>query len=340
MKYLFIILIILIIINIISYYISIYFYNLFFRIRYDTLKRLRFKEEDFPNLKRDKYEYLSGKNKLVGYNYYYSKENTKGIIVLTHGFGAGGHNSYIDCISYLAKNNYYVFAFDFTGYDESGGKYVNGLPQGIIDLDNTLKFIKKQKDLKNLPVFLFSHSWGAYAALNVLKMHPEVKATIALAPFNNSFDLLRTNSVKRMGKISLLGLIYIKLYEKIKFGKYANQSCIKNLEKVKSGIMIVQSKEDIIVPIKYSYDVFYKYYKNKPNFKFKLLDNHGHIKIYYRNNNNNIGLKYDEYYSQKQLCFKKNNNLKLPDDIIKNNNLLDEELFKEIINFYNYYLEH
>ena len=130
-----------------------------------------------------------------------------------------------------------------------------------------------------------------------------------------------------------------KLYEKIKFSKYANQSCIKNLEKVKSEIMIVQSKEDIIVPIKYGYDVFYKYYKNKSNFKFKLLNNHGHIKIYYRNNNN-ICLKYDEYYSQKQLCFKKNNNLKLPDDIIKNNNLLDEELFKEIINFYNYYLEH
>ena len=167
-------------------------------------------------------------------------------------------------------------------------------------------------------------------------MHPEVKATIALAPFNNSFDLLRTNSVKRMGKISLLGLFYINIYERIKFGKYANQLCINNLENVKSGIMIVQSKEDIIVPVKYGYDIFYKYYKDKPNFKFKLLNNHGHIKLYY-DSSNGLSLKYDKYFSQKQTSFS-NKKLELSSDIIKNNNLLDESLFKEIITFYNSYL--
>lgn len=60
--------------------------------------------------KREKYEFTSNKGqKLVGYNYYVDK-NVKGIVIFAHGFGGGGHNSYMDCANYFAKNGYYVFA--------------------------------------------------------------------------------------------------------------------------------------------------------------------------------------------------------------------------------------
>ncbi|WP_370631506.1 serine aminopeptidase domain-containing protein [Peptoniphilus sp. KCTC 25270] len=56
-------------------------------------------------------------------------DNLKGIIIIAHGFGGGGHNSYLDCINYFAQNGYYVFAYDATGNDESEGEGVRGFPQ-------------------------------------------------------------------------------------------------------------------------------------------------------------------------------------------------------------------
>ena len=329
---LFYIALILIIINIFMYILSVYFYNLFFNIRYNTDSKIKFNLEDFPNLKRDEYSFKSNNNQiLTGYNYYYNKNNIKGIVILAHGFGAGS-NIYMDCANYFAKNNYYAFLFDVTGTDESEGKSINGLPQGVIDLDYAISFV--EKEFKGLPIFLFGHSWGAYCATSVLKFHPEVKAVVSLSAFNRSLDLLKANSTKKLGILALIGINYIKIYELIKFGKYANLTSLSSLEDYKSKVMIIQSKDDIMVPEKYGYDIFYNKYKDNPRFKFINLLDRGHIKVYY-NNDSNLNKNYDNYFFNKQLSFKKEENSKLPDNIYKSTNSLDEELFREIIEFYN-----
>lgn len=85
---------------------------------------------------------------------YSAGENQKGIIILVHGFGGGGHNSYMDCINYFVKNGYYVFVYDATGNDESEGEGVGGFFQGVIDLNYAISFVEDSKTLLNLPIGL------------------------------------------------------------------------------------------------------------------------------------------------------------------------------------------
>ena len=84
----------------------------------------------------------SDMQKLMGYMYS-SGENQHGIIVIAHGFGGGGHNSYMDCANYFAHHGYYVFAYDATGNDESEDEGVGGLPQGVIDLEYAISFVEE-----------------------------------------------------------------------------------------------------------------------------------------------------------------------------------------------------
>ena len=80
--------------------------------------------------------------------------------VIAHGFGGGGHNSYMDVANYFASNGYYVFAYDVTGCDKSEGEGVGGVPQGVIDLDHAISFVEDNNEIPELPIMLFGHSWG------------------------------------------------------------------------------------------------------------------------------------------------------------------------------------
>lgn len=334
-----IIILLIMILLVIPFCVSIYLYNEYFGIRYETYEPLSYNLEDFPNLKRNKYEFNSNKGqKLVGYNYY-TNDNAKGIIIISHGFGGGGHNSYMDCANYFAKNGYYVFAFDNTGNDESEGKAVNGLPQGVIDLDYAISFIEKQKEFENLPIMLFGHSWGGYSVTNVLNYHPEIKSVVSLAGFNKSSDLLRSQGEQLIGKIVNILMPYINIYEKIKFGDYASNTSMSGFEKTNTKIMIVHSEDDNVVQKKYGYDIYNEKYNNSSRFTFISYKNKGHNQLYYSDsaikyiNKFNDGFK--EYFGGLEITAEKkqqyiNENL----DRTVWGNLLDEELFTKIIEFY------
>lgn len=319
---------------------STYVYNQYFGIRYETYEPLAFNLEDFPELKRDKYEFTSNKDqKLVGYKYYYTKENIKGIIILSHGFGTGGHRCYLNSINYLTQNGYYVFAFDGTGNDESEGKSVNGLPQGIIDLDYAISFVEGQEEFNELPIMLFGHSWGGYSVSSVLNYHSEVKAVVALAGFNKSSDLLRAQGEKYIGSIINILIPYISVYEKLKFGKYVSNTSINGFEKTDAKIMIVHSQDDDIVPKKYGYDKYYEKYNDSSRFIFVPYENKGHSLLYYSDETVKYKNKFDEEFEE---CFGEDEGREeekysyITENLDRSMfiNLIDEELFHEIIEFY------
>lgn len=323
-----------------SFGISMYLYNQYFGIRYETYEPLAFNLEDFPQLKRNRYEFDSDKGqKLVGYNYYYTDNDIKGVVILSHGFNNGGHRSYLNCADYFAKNGYYVFAFDNTGNDESEGDSVKGLPQGIIDLDYAISFVEEQKEFSNLPIMLFGHSWGGYAVTNVLNYHPEVKAVVSLAGFNKSSDLIKSKGEEYIGDIVDVLMPYIDTYEKLKFKKYVENTSISGFEKTDAKIMIVHSENDDMVDKKYGYDKYYEKYKDSPKFKFILYKDKGHHLIYYSDETIEYKDKFDKEFEK---YFGKDEGREEEKDryIIKNLdrsmfiNLMDEELFNEIIELY------
>ncbi len=75
--------------------LSVIIYNEYFNQRFESYEPLMLYVDDFDDLQRTKYEFSSNKGqKLTGYMYS-SGENQCGIVVMAHGFGGGGHNSYM-----------------------------------------------------------------------------------------------------------------------------------------------------------------------------------------------------------------------------------------------------
>ena len=61
-----------------------------------------------------------------------------------------GQNTYMDVADYFTSNVYLAFAYDATGNDKSEGDSVEGLPQGVIDLDYALRYIKQSDECSGI----------------------------------------------------------------------------------------------------------------------------------------------------------------------------------------------
>lgn len=336
---------ILIIFLIAPFTISAIIYDGVFGERFETNDNYRLYLDDFDGLQADRYEFKSDNGQtLIGYRYYINNEKPCGVVVIAHGFGDGGHNSYMDVAYYFAQNNYNVFAYDATGNDESSGDCVKGLPQGVIDLGYAIDFVKEIDELKKLPIMLFGHSWGGYSVCNVLNFHPEIKAVVSVSGFNKSSDLIRAQGTEMVGGIVDAFMPYVNSIENMRFGKYAKTTAMSGFEKSQAGIFIVHSQDDTVVPIKYGYDIYYSKYADNARFKFLKYEDKRHNTILYSYEGINYLDEFintaDEYFNGKNLTKEEIS------DYFKNNldrkiycNMLDKELMRSIVEFYNSYLK-
>lgn len=244
--------------------------------RFETAEHLRFEVSDFQGLSCQRYTFKSGENTLVGYMY--SSENTqpRATVVLSHGFGGGGQNGYLDVSAYFASRGYEVFAYDATGNDESPSE-VGGLPQGIKDELAAIAFVKKQSEL---PVVLFGHSWGGYSAVCALAYDGDVKAVASVAGFTRSTDMIEAKGVEYAGKISLTLLPYVKSVERIRFGEFASANGVDAVKKSSAGVFIAHGSSDDVVPTKYGIDAYYSAFSKNPRVEF-YRSGAGHTEILY-----------------------------------------------------------
>lgn len=269
-----------------------------FGLRYTTSSYMKRQVEEFEGLKLKKYFFTSNKGqKLTAYKYYKEDSGYKGLIIIAHGFGGGGHNSYMDVADYLAGSGYLVFSYDATGNDESEGSGVGGLPQGIIDLDYAIRFVKENEEFKNLPIMLFGHSWGGYSVGSVLNLHKDIAAVVTVSGFNSSIGMIRDNGGDFIGKWINFFMPYFSLIEKIKFGKYANYSCIKGFENSDTKVMVIHSSDDDTVSFENNYKQFYKKFGSNSRFTFIEYDNRGHSYLYYTDEARSYGKKLSEDFT-------------------------------------------
>lgn len=192
-----------------------------------------------------------------------------------------GQNTYMDVADYFTSNGYLAFAYDATGNDKSEGDSVEGLPQGVIDLDYALRYIKQSDEYKDLPVVLFGHSWGGYSVGSVLNCHPDVRAAVIVAGFNRSADLFEQQGESMIGFGIKPFMPWFSLYERLKFGEYASYSAIEGFAGTNAGIMVIQSRDDETVRPENGYDKFYDAYGGNPRFCFIEYADRGHNYVYY-----------------------------------------------------------
>ena len=319
--------------------VAIYEYN--FALRFSSYEPYTWKISDFENLFQEKHIFQSNKGQnLVGYKYYGQNPETKGIVVLAHGFGTGGHRSYLNYINYFVKNGYEVFSYDATGNDESEGEVVGGLPQGIIDLDYALRYVKSNPEFKNLPIFLWGHSWGGYSVGSVVKLHPDVKAACVVAGFNSSIDMLNFEGRKIAGNAVDFLLPILEKHEKKLFGEYASMSILESTEVAAIPTMFIHSTDDDTIPIQQSYDRFYEKFSSNKNNVFIRYETRGHSYICCSDESKN----YRDYYSKQLVEYSKEFE-EVTEEMWEAYNFenfdkhqafqVDEDLMSKILEFYN-----
>lgn len=256
--------------------ITLVIYNGEFGHRYEERRYESYRVENFKGLQVERCSIVADKgHHLAGYKYSKEGKCPKALVVVVHGM-CGSHKNYLDICNYFVSNDYAVFSYDATGSGESEGKKVGGFAQGLADLDYVLNYVKTLPEYAGLPIMLIGHSWGAFCVTNILNFHPDIKAVVSVSGFDTSAALLEQYTEVNIGKAATLLMPYIRLYERIFWGKYATTSACQGFVNSRAKVMVIHSTDDPTVFPRVGYDRYYERFAEDDRFVFKLYTDRGH----------------------------------------------------------------
>lgn len=278
---------------------------------------------------REKYSFYSDDNLLQGY--YYHKENSKALIVMSHGIKDGA-DSLLSEILYFYQNDFSIFSYDNSGCFDSKGKE-KGFTQSLIDLKNTLEFLNTNNNFKNYKKCLFGVSVGGFAATSIFNIdNYNVFASASISGFNDSKEIFFENGKKYVGPLMYLGKPLANVYINNKFKEFANYTAVDGINKVNIPFFIANSKNDSVV----SYLSSIAYQKDNitnPNVTYYIVNDYDHFSILHSNDAINYQSKVNNELKNINSKQKKKDYIKTVDDNLYSQ--LNEDLFSKIILFYN-----
>ena len=205
------------------------------RIRYNEV------EKDYP---RKSMYFYSGSNRLQAY--VYGENNTKGLIVFSHGIFAC-HEDYLGTVIEFVDRGWRVFAFDNTGTGESEGKDSVGLVQGPLDLHAALCFVESNPEFAGMKKFLLGHSQGGYSVCAVLNFDHKIDGVVSLAGFTTPIDVSIEMGHSMYGKAIDAAIPMMKLELSKRFGIYSNLSAVEGINRYKGPVLIMHGDADTYV---------------------------------------------------------------------------------------------
>jgi len=218
---------------------------------------------------RTEFLYRAGRSVLKGY--YYGCKDSKKLIVLSHGFRSGA-DDFLPLICALRERGYSVFSYDGTGTYDSKGRTLVGMCQALVDLDHTLSFLAREAQFRHEELYLVGHSLGGYAALSALRLHPEVKACVALAPVRDGTALMTETAELFVGKLALVGKPVFSVLQRLSFGKYTEYNSVDGINSSRIPILIVQGKDDEILTYRKTSLCACKDRLKSPNLSFWVIE--------------------------------------------------------------------
>jgi len=190
---------------------------------------------------RQAVSFQSGNNSLKGY--VYGEGNDKGLVVIAPGRATSVEEYLADAL-FFVDNGWRVFAFDYTGSFESQGESSKGLPQARIDLLAALEYIKRDSSLKDLPIMLYGHSWGAYAVTAVLNNVNDISAVASLSGFNSPMELFDEQAHHMIGGFAFVEYPFEWAYQTLLFGSDASVTAVDGINRTNTPVMIIHGTMD------------------------------------------------------------------------------------------------
>ncbi len=240
--------------------------------RYDYEPGIRyFNAADFHGLNAEPFEFPSNEGiTLRGFIYGYTGHDRDRLVVFCHGIGPG-HLSYMREIELLASSGFRVMAYDVTGTGMSGGKDIRSMTQSLADLDACIGYIRSRDDLKYLELSVIGHSWGGYAAGNILNYRKQIRHVVVISGFT-SFQNILKQYLKGIAAL-LRGIIY--RYEKELAPGYVDSSSEQAFADDDADFLIIHSADDAVVSCRLNAEYLSKTVK-RSNVGFLLVDGKGH----------------------------------------------------------------
>lgn len=225
---------------------------------------LRYK--DISGLRRKKVTIVSGSTHLTGY--LYGEQTAKGLVVVCHGIASGGEDN-LSMVKYMLDDGYQVFTFDYTGVYESEGSSSVGFYQAVKDLNAVMGYIEASSALKDLPVFLYGHSWGGYTAAAVLNFKHNIAGVITISGFSSPMAITK-EAAGRIIPTLLVDLLlpFAALYQRIVFGKNYNLSAIDGINSCDVPVLVMHGKEDEVISYEGSSIIAQRSHITNPNVEY------------------------------------------------------------------------
>lgn len=180
-------------------------------------------------------------------------EECEKVVIFAHGFGAGTA-SYMTEIATLAKSGFAVVAADAYGCNNSAGKNVRGFYAGAEAVIAAYIGVKCDLRLKDKPVSLVGHSWGAYSVL-CASSKIDVEKVVALSAFNSPVQCI-SDQLKNIGGVARLMAVLLKpcffLLNFFKFGAAGNAKASSRAAKSGVKALVVHGASDKVVPLAHS----------------------------------------------------------------------------------------
>ncbi len=232
-------------------------------------------EADYP---RTEVSFKSGDNTLRGF--IYGEENDKALLVFAHGIG-NVHEGYIKEILWFVDKGWRVFAYDATGSGCSEGDGTRGLPQSALDLNEALNFVENDERLSGLPVYLMGHSWGGYAVTAVLNFDHDIKGVASVAGYAEPVQMIYEFASGVVGDFRVLLYPSICLYNKLRFGKYAELSAVDGINKSDVPVLIFHGTADGMIGYNESAIMNHRDEITNPNAEYVTLEGVTHSGMFY-----------------------------------------------------------
>lgn len=208
------------------------------------------------------------KGALRGYIYYPATEKNGKLIVFCHGMGPG-QIAYTTEIAYFCNIGFTVLALDSTGCNLSGGKSIVGMYEGVKTAVAAIDFVRADKRLADMPLYLVGHSWGGYSAL-CASAERKVNAVVAISAPVSPVKTLYNGAAAQISKpLAALLCPFLAVADFFKFGSKSNLNAPKLADKSGTPVLHVYGDNDTIVPLKNS-----AYAKAKSKNAQKLLVEH------------------------------------------------------------------
>ncbi len=192
---------------------------------------------------RETFTFRSGGNLLTGYRY--PAEDPRGLILVINGIGAGADAHLGEIRRFLAEG-WSVVTWDATGVGSSEGRGLIGLQQIRMDLLAYLDTDAAKNE--TLPVVLYGHSAGAYAAATALDSGYPIRAAVCVCGFDAPVSVMLHHARARVGPLADLQYPFLLLENVFLFGSDADDSAGESIGRSRTPVLLVESSSDDYVP--------------------------------------------------------------------------------------------